>query len=142
MSSPIDEIRSIRIKKLEILKSRGINPYPAKISFKVIPIEKVKKDFKKLEKSRKQLGITGRVMAKREHGGSLFFDLFSGETFQVFVSKEKVGEDNFSLFLSVIDIGDFVAVWGKPFITKKKEPTIDAARWEMISKSLLPAFLL
>ena len=138
MSSPIDEIRSIRIKKLEILKSRGINPYPAKISFKVTPIEKVKKDFKKLEKSRKQLGITGRVMAKREHGGSLFFDLFSGETFQVFVSKEKVGEDNFSLFLSVIDIGDFVAVWGKPFITKKKEPTIDAARWEMISKSLLP----
>lgn len=138
MSNPIDEIRSHRIKKLQILKSRGINPYPAKISFKITPIRQVKSNFKKLEKSAKLLGIAGRVMAKREHGGSLFFDLEADSRFQVFMSKEKIGEDNFSLFLETIDIGDFLAVWGKPFVTKKKEPTIDAQKWEIISKSLLP----
>lgn len=138
MPSSIEEIRSNRLKKLDILKSKGINPYPSKISFKIISIEKVRKDFKKLEKSSKSLGIVGRVMAKREHGGSLFFDLFSEETFQVFMSKEKIGEESFSIFLETIDVGDFVAVWGKPFITKKKEPTIETQKWEIVSKSLLP----
>lgn len=144
MSHSIDEIRSYRVKKLEILKSRGINPYPVKISFHITPIEQVKNNFKKIEKSAKPLGIAGRVMAKREHGGSLFFDLFDSSTefttsrFQVFMSKEKIGESNFSLFLETVDIGDFVAVWGKVFATKKKEPTIEALCWEIISKSLLP----
>lgn len=140
MSNPIDEIKSHRLKKLETLKSKGINPYPAKISFKITPIGKIKKDF-----SGKSFGIAGRVMAKREHGGSLFFDLSDGSStsltasrFQVFMSKEKVGEANFTLFLETVDTGDFVAVWGKPFVTKKKEPTIDAQTWEIISKSLLP----
>lgn len=138
MSSPIEEIRSYRIKKLHTLKSKGINPYPAKISFKITPIEQVKSNFKKLEKSAKPLGIAGRVMTKREHGGSLFFDLEAGGRFQVFMSKEKIGEADFSLFLETVDTGDFVAVWGKTFVTKKKEPTIDAKKWEILSKSLLP----
>lgn len=138
MSNPIDEIRSIRIKKLQTLKNKGVDPYPSKISFKITSIEKLKTDFKKFEKYGKPLGIAGRVMAKREHGGSLFFDLLSEEKFQVFMSKDKIGEDGFSLFLDNVDIGDFVAVWGKPFATKKKELTLEAQKWEIVSKSLSP----
>ena len=138
MSNPIDEIRSIRIKKLETLKKKGVDPYPSKISFKITPIKKIRSDFKKLEKSGKPLGLAGRIIAKREHGGSLFFDLRSEGDFQIFMSKDKIGESDFSLFLETVDTGDFVAVWGKPFTTKKKEPTIEATRWEILSKSLLP----
>lgn len=142
MGNPIDEIRFIRIKKLETLKSKGINPYPSKLPFKILEIEELKKNFSKFESANrrtgKSVGIAGRVMAKREHGGSLFFDLLAGEKFQVFMSKEKVGESNFSFFLDNIDAGDFVAVWGKTFLTKKKEPTLGAEKWEILSKSLLP----
>ena len=138
MASSGEEIRNFRLKKLEILQKKGINPYPPRIFFKIYEIEDVRKNFKKLEKSKKSLGIAGRVMAKREHGGSLFFDLFSGESLQAFMSKEKIGEENFNLFLETIDTGDFVAILGKPFTTKRKEPTIDVQKWEIISKSLLP----
>ena len=134
MASPIEELRVHRIKKLQTLKNKGINPYPHKISFKITPIEKINK----LKKTSKTFGIAGRVMAKREHGGSLFFDLFDGEKFQVFMSKDKIGEESFNLFSETVDVGDFVAVWGKIFTTKKNEPTVDVARWEIISKSLLP----
>ena len=138
MASSGEEIRNFRLKKLEILQKKGINPYPPRIFFKIYEIEDVRKNFKKLEKSKKSLGIAGRVMAKREHGGSLFFDLFSGESLQAFMSKEKIGEENFNLFLETIDTGDFVAILGKPFTTKRKEPTIDVQKWEIISKSLFP----
>ncbi|MEK7502966.1 MAG: lysine--tRNA ligase [Patescibacteria group bacterium] len=138
MASSGEEIRSFRLKKLETLQKNGINPYPSKVSFKISEIKEVRKNFKKLEKSKKSLGIAGRVMAKREHGGSIFFDLLAGESFQVFMSKDKIGEENFNLFSETIDVGDFVAVFGKLFTTKKKEPTIDAQKWEIISKSLLP----
>src|SRR3989344_1148238 len=137
MASSGEEIRNFRLKKLEILQKKAIDPYPSKISFKILEIEDVKKNFKKLEKLKLPFGIAGRVMAKREHGGSLFFDLLAGESFQVFMSKEKVGEDTFNLFLETIDTGDFVAVFGKPFTTKRKEPTLEAQKWEIISKSLL-----
>ena len=138
MASSGEEIRNFRLKKLEILQKKGINPYPSKLSFKISEIEDVRKNFKKLEKSKKSLGIAGRVMAKREHGGSLFFDLLGGESLQAFMSKEKIGEESFNLFLETIDTGDFVAISGKPFTTKRKEPTIDVQKWEIISKSLLP----
>lgn len=138
MASSGEEIRNFRLKKLQILQNGGMNLYPSSISFKISEIEDVRKNFKKLEKSKKTLGIAGRVMAKREHGGSLFFDLLAGESFQIFMSKEKIGEESFNLFLETIDTGDFVAVLGKPFTTKKKEPTIDAQKWEILSKSLLP----
>src|SRR3989344_8929099 len=131
MANSIEEIRSYRVKKLQTLKNKGINPYPSKISFKITPIEKIKK-------TSKTLGIAGRVMAKREHGGSLFFDLYDSEKFQVFMSKDKIGEESFNFFLETVDVGDFAAVWGKIFTTKKNEPTIDAEKWEIISKSLLP----
>ena len=131
MASPIEELRANRIKKLQTLKNKGINPYPSKISFKITPIEKIKK-------TSKTLGIAGRIMAKREHGGSLFFDLYDGKKFQVFMSKDQIGEESFNFFLETVDVGDFVAVCGKVFITKKNEPTVGAARWEIISKSLLP----
>jgi len=137
MASSGEEIRNFRLKKLEILQKKAIDPYPSKVSFKILEIEDVKKNFKKLEKLKKPFGIAGRVMAKREHGGSLFFDLLAGESFQVFMSKERVGEDTFNLFLETIDTGDFVAVFGKPFTTKRKEPTLEAQKWEIISKSLL-----
>ena len=125
MASSGEEIRNFRLKKLEILQKKAIDPYPSKVSFKILEIEDVKKNFKKLEKLKKPFGIAGRVMAKREHGGSLFFDLLAGESFQVFMSKEKVGEDTFNLFLETIDTGDFVAISGKPFTTKPKKPTIN-----------------
>ncbi|MDO8523577.1 MAG: lysine--tRNA ligase [bacterium] len=137
MSLPGEEIRANRIKKLGLLKEKKINPYPAKADFGLSEISGVRENFKKL--LAKKTGIAGRVMAKREHGNSMFLDIFDGTAkLQVFVGKDKLAEGEYELLRDALDIGDFAAFLGKPFYTKRKEPTIEAERWQMLAKTLRP----
>ncbi|MBI4059755.1 lysine--tRNA ligase, partial [Candidatus Giovannonibacteria bacterium] len=137
--SALDDLIKARRQKLEKLKKLNINPYPARASFALAPIGEISKNFKKYSRSGKKLGIAGRIMAKREHGGSVFLDVFDGSSkLQVFLAKDRIGEASFKLFSETMDIGDFIAVLGKPFYTKRKEPTLEAVRWEILAKSLLP----
>ena len=135
----LDDLRKARLEKLKLLKDAGVSPYPSKSSFKISPILLIKKSFKKLSKTNNAVSVAGRITAKREHGGSVFIDISDGETLlQVFLGKNKLPKGSFELFSKAVDIGDFVAVSGKPFYTKRKEPTIEAKKWEMLAKSLLP----
>ncbi|MDP3935020.1 MAG: amino acid--tRNA ligase-related protein, partial [Candidatus Giovannonibacteria bacterium] len=139
MASSLEEIRRYRIKKLEALQKAGINPYPAKIFFAILAAENIKKNFRKLVSAKKNIGVAGRILAKREHGGSMFLDIFDGSgKLQAFLGKDKIGEKSYSLFSETIDIGDFIALQGKAFYTKRKEATIEVAEWEILAKSLLP----
>ncbi len=138
----LDELLQERLKKLSRLKEKGINPYPARLSFAVQDTAGVKKNFKKLLQSQREIGIAGRIMAKREHGGIAFLDIFDGsapnDKIQILIAKDKIGNGSFELFSQTIDIGDFIAVRGKAFYTKRKEPTVTASQWEIVSKSLQP----
>ena len=132
-------MRQARINKLRLLKERGTDPYPACISFDVSGINEVKLAFKKYAASGKRVGIAGRVMSRRVHGGSAFLDIFDGSgRLQIFLGRDKLGEKSYSLLTDALDTGDFVAVYGRVFYTKRKEPTIEAAKWEMLAKTLLP----
>lgn len=134
----LDDIRNERIKKLEILKEKGIDPYPASVNQDFL-ISEVLKDFSKLSKKKKPSYIVGRVMAIREHGGSLFFDINDGSALiQAYLKKDGIGADNFSLFKNTVDIGDFLELKGTFFITKKKEKSIKISQWRMSAKSLRP----
>ncbi len=137
--SALDDLRKIREDKLELLKKANLNPFPERSSFNLVKIETILKDFNKFIRSKKKIGVAGRLMAKREHGGSIFIDIGSdGNKIQVFISKDIIGEASFNLFRSSIDIGDFVGFIGKAFSTKRTEPTIGAEKWEVLTKTLLP----
>lgn len=135
--SPIDEIRKNRLEKLNILKSKKIEPYPAKTG-KIVSLAEIIEKFKILEKKKAKTAIAGRIMAKREHGGSVFADIYDGEAkLQAYFKKDSLGEKSFNLFQETIDIGDFVYLKGKVFTTKKGEKTLEAGEWKIISKALL-----
>ncbi|MBI2023349.1 lysine--tRNA ligase [Candidatus Giovannonibacteria bacterium] len=139
MGSSLEDIRDFRLRKLKALKESGVDPYPASLSFAVAEIAALHKNFSKLSKSKKNVGIAGRVMASRGHGGSIFLDVFDGSgKFQAFLAEDRVGADSFKLFSDNIDTGDFVALSGKLFNTKRNEPTLEVLKWEILSKSLLP----
>jgi len=138
MPLPGEEIRRIRIEKLENLKKLGVDPYPEKSKFFVDSIKAVADKFSVLVKRKKVVGIAGRVMAKREHGGSMFLDLFDGTgKFQVFAAENTL-KNTFSELRDVIDIGDIISVQGKLFRTKQKQQTISAHHWQILVKSLRP----
>lgn len=134
----LEEIRNERIKKLENLKEKGIDAYPASVNRDFLIAEALK-DFSKLSKKKKPSFVTGRIMAVREHGGSIFFDINDGSAqMQGYLKKDEIGENFFLLFKETADIGDFVELKGHFFITKKKEKTIKVSGWKIISKSLRP----
>lgn len=83
--------------------------------------------------------MAGRIMAKREHGGSTFLDIEDGSgTIQIFLKKDVLGDKEYDFFLEVMDIGDFIEVNGTLFKTKQEEPTLQVEKYRILAKSLKP----
>jgi len=136
--SSIDEIRDTKIKKLELLKKKGINPFPAS-SKRELSLEEAIDSFSVLEKDGKEKWISGRIMSIRGQGAIVFITLNDGTgLFQGLLKKDILGDEKFDFFNEVIDIGDFVEVSGTFFTTKRGEKTIEVKDWNILSKSLLP----
>lgn len=136
--SSIDEIRDTRIQKLQLLRKRGIDPYPAD-SLRELSLRQAAEQFESLESSGAEKWLAGRIMSIRGQGAIVFLTLYDGSgSFQVLLKKDMLGDDKFALFGDAADIGDFVEARGKFFTTKRGEKTLEAADWRMLSKSLRP----
>lgn len=135
--STFEEIRGERLKKLEILKNKKINPYPA-ISDREYSLSQVSADFDELSK-KESLVLAGRIMALRPQGGLVFLNVNDGTgLFQGLLKKDEMDGESFDLFSQTVDIGDFVEFSGSLFTTKRNEKTIKVKNWKMLSKSLRP----
>lgn len=136
--SSIDEIRDARIAKLELLKKRGVDPYPAS-SNRELSLEQVIADFDNLEKNKEAKWIAGRIMSIRGQGAIVFITLSDGTaSFQGLLKRDILGEEKLSFFSEVVDIGDFVEIQGTFFVTNRGEKTCEAVDWRMLTKTLLP----
>ncbi len=136
--SSIDEIRDARIKKLQILREKGINPYPAD-SKRQISLKEAIEGFSTLEAEKVSKWISGRIMSIRGQGAIIFLTLNDGTaTFQGLLKKDVIGDEKLDFFNQVADIGDFIELEGIFFTTKRGEKTLEAKDWRMLSKSLRP----
>ena len=73
----LEDIRAERLEKLQKLKADGTDPYPASTQ-RTHAIADLRKKFTALSSAKKTVVAAGRVMARREHGGSMFLDIFDG----------------------------------------------------------------
>lgn len=136
--SSIDEIRETRIKKLELLKKKGMDPYPAS-SKRELSLKEAVDNFDSLEKNKEIKWIGGRIMSIRGQGAIVFITLNDGTgTFQGLLKKDVLGEEKLNFFSETADIGDFIEIQGTFFATKRGEKTLEAKDWRMLSKSLRP----
>ncbi len=136
--SSIDEIRDARLQKIELLKEKGVDPYPAE-SLREISLKEASDTFEDLEKAGEAKWISGRIMSIRGQGAIVFITLNDGTgTFQGLLKKDVLGDEKLEFFSAVADIGDFVEIQGKFFVTKRGEKTQEATDWRMLSKSLRP----
>jgi lysyl-tRNA synthetase class 2 len=134
----IEEIRAERLRKLETLKSRGINPYPSTVSRDYM-LSEIREHFSALESEKKLVALAGRVMAIRGQGAIQFVVLSDGTaTFQAVFKRDVLGENLMNFFAEVADIGDFISVSGDLLVTQRGEESIMATSWTMAAKSLLP----
>ncbi|MCK4386559.1 MAG: lysine--tRNA ligase [Candidatus Pacebacteria bacterium] len=130
----LDEIRQTRLEKKAKLEKNGVNPYPSTVDFDC-PLQEALAGFSE----GREIKVVGRIMSLRSQGALVFFDLNDGtEKMQALLKKAAVSEKNFQLFSETVDIGDFISVQGKMFLTKKGEKTVAVSEWRMLAKSLRP----
>jgi len=134
----LDEIKKIRIEKLEAMQRAGISVYPLSTK-RTHSITGAIKDFPKIERSKKEITLTGRIRSLRGHGGATFIDIEDGTAkIQLFFKKNHLGPKKYEQFLKYFDIGDFIEVRGVLFRTKKKEKTLLVSGFKILTKSILP----
>ncbi len=134
----VDELRKIRLKKLEAIKKAGLLVYPARVK-RTHRIADALKDFSNLTRFKKEIVLVGRIRSLRIHGGATFLHIEDGSgKIQAHFRKDKLGESGYKFFLDNFDIGDFIEVRGILFKTKKGEKTIEASNYKTLAKSLLP----
>lgn len=137
MTSRIDRINQQRMDKLNRIRQRGVNPYPNSYTRSHTAAEAVAL----LEQEGQVLPavtVAGRMTAHRDMGKLAFIDIRDGSgKIQLHIRTENLKEDTLEL-LKDIDIGDIIGAFGKPFRTRRGEPSIDVESLTMLSKSLQP----
>ncbi len=129
-----DDLRQIRLEKLERLKKAGLHPYPERFE-KTHSLAKARE----LALGTENVRVAGRVVANRPAGKLAFFDLQDLDAkIQVMLDKRGAGEASFQHFLDFVDLGDFVGVEGKLDKSRQGELTIFAKQWTFLGKALRP----
>lgn len=129
----LQEIRKVRIEKLEKLQKLGINPYASKVTLggKLVKISTAR------ESHDKEVLVAGRIWSIRKHGAVTFMDLKDDTaTIQLLFQEKSLDKDYETL--SLFDTGDFLAVTGRVIKTQAGEITIDAAKFQILTKSIRP----
>lgn len=132
------DLRAERLKKLELLREAGMDPYPASVA-RTVTLASFLQHFDDLLTSGYSETVAGRIMALRGQGGIMFADLYDGTArVQAVFQKDDIEEDAFLLFANAVDKGDFIEVSGIAYATKRGEKSIKVSSWKMLAKSLLP----
>jgi lysyl-tRNA synthetase class 2 len=129
----MDDLREQRLRKRQELIDAHCDPYGRKF-VKTASIHQLLKDFD----LNQEVEVAGRVMLMRGHGKTMFADLRddSGKI-QLYIRKDTLGDEAMAL-AKKIDVGDFISVKGKLFLTRTKEKTIFVDSFQFLSKSILP----
>ncbi|MCI5050968.1 MAG: lysine--tRNA ligase [Candidatus Pacebacteria bacterium] len=130
----LDELRSVRLEKIEKLEAAGMKAFPEDI-VQEINLKTITDSFEE----GKEVTATGRVMAIRGAGAIMFVVLNDGTAdFQVVLKKDSIDESLMQLFKDTVDIGDFIQCSGEFFVTKRGAESLLVKEWKMAGKSLLP----
>lgn len=134
------ELKEERVKKLNKLREKGINPF-ATHSDRNISVKDYLENFENLE----SVILAGRVVSSRGQGNLIFFDIFDGSSnlnenskVQAIIKNPESPEEAFEFFNEYIDIGDFVEIKGGKFLTKNGQKSILVQEIKILTKSLLP----
>lgn len=134
----LNDYRDERLRKLEEIRSLGVDPYPAK-SHRNTKISTILNHFD--EKDGQEVCIAGRIVAIRSFGKIAFVKIrdYFGEI-QIFMQKvDEVGEGNFGVKqLKLLDTGDFIEAKGTVGKSSTGEISVFTNQIRLLTKALRP----
>ncbi|MBI2044433.1 lysine--tRNA ligase [Candidatus Pacearchaeota archaeon] len=128
-----EQIINERLRKIDELKKKGIDPYPHKFEKKHTSSQSLK------SKLGTKVVTAGRIMTKRNIGKIIFSNLrdHTGDI-QIVLQEGETPSKSIEFFKRYIDVGDFVGIEGRVFKTKTKQTSILVDKLTILSKSILP----
>lgn len=130
--------REAKLHKLNQLKEKGIDLYPAKfdVSHNLAEIQDQYGSLENGEEKDDIVTVAGRIMAMRNNG--MFIDLMDhAGRLQIFCHKDSMSEDQLEN-LKLYDIGDIIGAEGTMRRTPRGELSVRVTSTTMLTKSLLP----
>lgn len=128
-----EQIINERLRKLNEVRSKGVNPYPSKFDKKQSCLECFE------SKVGSRIKTSGRLMTKRDLGKIAFCVLKdSSGKIQIVFQEGETPKPQKDFFKKYVDSGDFVGIQGEIIKTKTEEISILVKKIELLSKSILP----
>ena len=132
-----------RLAKAQILKENGLNPYRNDATKTIDNATFTQKySYLKEAEEKKALeqnySITGRVKLLRLMGKACFVNVQddSGDL-QIYISQNDL-QEGFDLLKKTLEVGDFINVYGYPFVTKTGELSLHALEYKLLTKAIIP----
>ncbi len=137
-----NELIQQRFKKLAEIGTMGVKAYAGRFDVSASAqglLDKFGSESKeKLEQSKVEATVAGRIVAMRSFGKACFCHIQDGSgRIQLYFQKNTLGEEQYAVFKK-IDIGDFIGAKGFLFRTRTDELTIDVQHFDLLAKSLRP----
>jgi lysyl-tRNA synthetase class 2 len=149
-TEPAEEDRAVgeqrlirdRLAKIEALRQRGTDPYPARFkrthtSAEALSLLNEAESAGTGPVRTAQVTVAGRVMARRGMGKASFIDLKDASgRIQLFAREDALGDD-YEL-LDLLDLGDIIGATGPVIRTRRGEPSIEVSSLTVLTKPVRP----
>lgn len=132
----VNEVRKVRIEKLNELVAKGENPFEITSYIRTATAGEILANYDKFEGQ--IVSIAGRLMSKRIMGKASFGHIMDSDgRMQGYFSRDDMGVDEYQAFKK-LDVGDIVGIEGFVFKTKTGEISVHVKKVTLLTKSLLP----
>jgi lysyl-tRNA synthetase class 2 len=145
--STLAEIRATRLEKIDKLKAAGLTfPYRWEVTHHAAELQAKYADLANGEEVDLDVGMAGRIVARRVFGKLAFFSLQDETgTIQLYLELNRIQEhmaaqdaNAFEHLKQLTDVGDFLGVKGSIRRTEKGELSVFVREYAILTKSLLP----
>lgn len=133
------ELEKARYKKLLFLKEQGMELYPRKTERTHFSSQAIAAFEQADEEGEVRADVAGRLQSIRSMGKVLFAHLEDEKgKLQLFLRRDDLGDELFSLFVNGFDLGDFIQASGVMFRTRSGEITLRVEHFTILAKAITP----
>lgn len=137
-----DDQRGVRLEKLHAMRDAGMLPYADRFAAthrltQARGLAEAQADSDPATGA--EVRVCGRILTWRAFGKLTFLHLQDGSgRCQVAFNAKDMAAETLEAFGRYVDLGDHIGVRGRLGRTQKGEPTVFAAEWTFLSKTLRP----
>ena len=137
-----DEILGQRLERIKEIEALGFRAYghrfEASATIPEILARHGQATGEELEANPVEVRLCGRIQTVRRMGKAGFAHLQqNGERLQIYVKRDSVPDEEFTLYKKHLDIGDIIGAEGRLFRTKTNELSVLVSRLYFLTKTLL-----